>query len=287
MNTRLQAVLDKLRYANLPTFMDVEIIGPKTKGRSFGDTPLHIMAVWGDTESASVLIEEGAEIDARGEDDYTPLHNAIEQSQIDVARLLLEAGANPFLKTRNGADALELAELSGHNEILKLLTDRIERSHTPEVLKTSPRSVSHLSSPSCQQTRLPESMLISADRSSNEVAWKVEDFPRILDLATEHRLACIGGQFQFRGPLGIAEMCWQNVESNQQIPTEDWDQYVTRANREVRDAFDKICSNTDFDAEAMGWDHIRDAVDSGSVGDPKEHLYIVAYFADCPTRRKD
>ena len=287
MNTRLRAVLDKLRYANLPTFMDVEITGPNTKGRSFGDTPLHIVAVWGDTESASVLIEEGAEIDVRGEDEYTPLHNAIEQSRFDVVRLLLEAGANPFLKTRNGADALELAVLSGHDEILKLLTDRIERCHSPEVLKTSPRSEPHLPTLFCQQTRLPESMLIGADCSSNEVAWKVEDFPRILDLATEHRLACIGGQFQLRGPLGTAEMYWHNVESNQQLPQEEWDQFVTRANREVRDAFDKTYSNTVFDAEAMGWDHIRDAADSGSVGDPKEHLYIVAHFADGPTRLKD
>lgn len=132
--------------------------------------------------------------------------------------------------------------------------------------------------------KLPESMLANADRSSNEEAWKLADFAKILDTATENRLACNGGQFQFRGPIGTAEMYWLNADSMQQLPHEDWGQYVERANREVRIAFDKICTETDFDAEAAGWGHILEAIESGKITDPKEHLYFVAYFNREPTK---
>jgi hypothetical protein len=136
----------------------------------------------------------------------------------------------------------------------------------------------------CQEMNLPDAMLTRADRSSNEEAWKVADFPIILDVATANRLACIGGQFQFRGPIGTAEMYWLKADSPPQLPQEEWYQYVERANREVRDAFDRICSETDFDSEASGWDHIRDALESGLITDPKEHLYFVASFNPEPTK---
>ena len=124
MNPDLKAVLDKLRNAELPTFIDVEITGPHAKGLSFGDTPLNIMAIWGDADSAKVLIRNGAEVDARGEDGFTPLHSAVEQDKIEVTRLLLDSGANPYLTTSDGTDAFELARLLGHHEILKLLDER-------------------------------------------------------------------------------------------------------------------------------------------------------------------
>ena len=117
MPSSLEKVLEKLRAAKLVTFNDVSIDGPNTKGNTWGDTPLHIVAIWGDTESARILIEAGAEIDACGEDDYTPLHNAIEQGNADMVALLLKAGANPFRTSRNG-DAFVLAQLSEDPEIL-------------------------------------------------------------------------------------------------------------------------------------------------------------------------
>jgi hypothetical protein len=130
---------------------------------------------------------------------------------------------------------------------------------------------------------LPDVMLNCADRSTNEEAWKIADFPMILDIATANRLACVGGQFQFRGPIGTAEMYWLNADSTQQLPHEEWYQYVERANREVRDAFVRLCSETDFDSEANGWHHIREAMESGLITDPKEHLVFVAYFNHEPT----
>jgi len=113
--------MDKLAYAGLPTFLDVSLTGPNIKGTIFGDTPLHIMAVWGDVESAQILIDEGAEIDARGEHDFTPLHEAVGQDKIEMVKLLLANGSNPNLKTSDGHTAFDLAELLNHHDVLVLL----------------------------------------------------------------------------------------------------------------------------------------------------------------------
>jgi ankyrin repeat protein len=57
-------------------------------------TPLHA-AAWKDfLDVARLLIEKGAEVDARDEDGGTPLHTAAEEGSLDVARLLIEHGAN-------------------------------------------------------------------------------------------------------------------------------------------------------------------------------------------------
>src|SRR5450432_3491612 len=102
MTEDLTTVLARLRVAELPTFEGVVIDGPNVRGRSFGDTPLHIVAIWGDLEAARVLIEAGAEVDARGEHRFTPLHEAVSQGKIEVADFLLKHGANPRLESDMG-----------------------------------------------------------------------------------------------------------------------------------------------------------------------------------------
>ena len=125
---------------------------------------------------------------------------------------------------------------------------------------------------------LPEDMLASANRESNEEAWRLSDVPVILERASPHKLACIGGQFQFRGPIGIAELYWLNADSTPRRPEEDWDAYVERANSEVLSIFERLVEQTDFRAEARQWNHISEAVERGAISDPTEHLYFVAYF---------
>ena len=113
----------KLEHAELPSFDGVALSGPNARSRVFGDTPLHIVAIWGDVESAEILIQEGAEIDARGEDNFTPLHNAVEQNKIELVKLLLKYGANRFLCSSDGSDARELARVLEHKEIFDLLNE--------------------------------------------------------------------------------------------------------------------------------------------------------------------
>lgn len=76
---------------------------------SSGDCPLHKIALWGDTQAASVLLAHGADIDAQGEDGDTPLHRAVMGHQPDMVRFLLSMGANASLKDRYSDTPLELA----------------------------------------------------------------------------------------------------------------------------------------------------------------------------------
>jgi len=127
---------------------------------------------------------------------------------------------------------------------------------------------------------LPADMLATAncEPPSKEEGWRIADFPNVLKSATQHRLACIGGQFQFRGPIGTAEMYWLNVDSSPRGAKEEWIAYVERANAEVMTTFEKLVQKTDFIQEARDWKHIVEAMDSGRISDPTQHLFFVAYF---------
>jgi len=67
------------------------------------------------------LIDEGAEINALGEDGKTALMHAVEQNSTQVVNLLLEADANVSIKSKNGKTALEMAEEMGDREEIVLL----------------------------------------------------------------------------------------------------------------------------------------------------------------------
>ena len=50
-----------------------------------------------------------------------PLHRAVSHDASDLVRCLLDAGADPFLKSDSGMDALEIAEEEGAEESLEVL----------------------------------------------------------------------------------------------------------------------------------------------------------------------
>ncbi len=61
-------------------------------------TLLHAAAEGGATRFARILLEEGADVNARDTDGHTPLHLAIQADRVDMVRILLEAGAAVNLK---------------------------------------------------------------------------------------------------------------------------------------------------------------------------------------------
>lgn len=122
MTAELETVLEKVRYASLPQFMDVVIDNPFVRCPICGETLLHIVAIWGDIDSARVLLDAGVEIDLLGEDDFTALHEAISQGHFELAKLLLERGADPTKKCAYG-DAYELAAKSDNPAFKDILRD--------------------------------------------------------------------------------------------------------------------------------------------------------------------
>jgi ankyrin repeat protein len=127
MSPALANVLEKIRRANLPSFIDVQLNGPNVRTRSFGETPLHVVAIWGDVDSARVLIDEGGVIDVPGEEGCTPLHDATMQGHVEFVKLLLERGADRTIRCAFG-NFDDIAKASDNPEIRKLARHGGEQS---------------------------------------------------------------------------------------------------------------------------------------------------------------
>ena len=89
-------------------------------------TPLHLAARQGHLEIARLLLEKGADPNRRQDATArTPLHLAVQHQNEQVTKLLLERGANPNLVARYGKGEtlvpLQLAARSGDGEIARLL----------------------------------------------------------------------------------------------------------------------------------------------------------------------
>jgi ankyrin repeat protein len=89
-------------------------------------SPLMMVAYDGYTEMARLLIEKGAEVNAKGgaDLDMTPLIFAASQDRIDMVKLLIEKGANVNVKTKYGWTPLFFAATRGRTDIAKLLIDK-------------------------------------------------------------------------------------------------------------------------------------------------------------------
>mmetsp|Transcript_33668 Transcript_33668/g.41434 ORF Transcript_33668/g.41434 Transcript_33668/m.41434 type:complete len:470 (+) Transcript_33668:53-1462(+) len=68
--------------------------GNSTYTAKAGPTPLHLAAILGHLDIAKYLLERGAEVNAQGDFDETPLHCAAERGDFRMASLLLSHGAD-------------------------------------------------------------------------------------------------------------------------------------------------------------------------------------------------
>lgn len=83
-------------------------------------------------ELAELLISQGADVNARGVNDYTPLHLAVARCDQAAMEMLMAQGADPSARTRidEYSTAIEEAELLGNTEgatMLKRLLDSPDR----------------------------------------------------------------------------------------------------------------------------------------------------------------
>jgi uncharacterized protein len=86
-----------------------------------GFTPLHLAVFGGQEEAVRVLIAHGADVDAVSTASFaqvTPLGTAAFVRSVPLARLLLDAGADPAACDRG---ALRTAEANGDDELARLL----------------------------------------------------------------------------------------------------------------------------------------------------------------------
>jgi len=85
-------------------------------------TPLQSALATRRLEIARLLLDKGADVNVRGSDaGYFPLHYAAAAGSVDLTRLLLSRGARRDVRNADGATPLALAEEKGHREVADLL----------------------------------------------------------------------------------------------------------------------------------------------------------------------
>ncbi|XP_027765289.1 ankyrin repeat domain-containing protein 16 [Empidonax traillii] len=97
--------------------MDVEAANADYK------RPLHEAASMGHGDCVSFLLESGAGVDCLKKGDWTPLMMACTRSNLQVIRSLVEHGANPLLRNKDGWNCFHIASREGHPEVLRYLLD--------------------------------------------------------------------------------------------------------------------------------------------------------------------
>ena len=96
--------------------------------------PLHSAAAYRDparaTAMARLLLEAGADPNAQRRGGFTPLHEAVVTCNVELAELLLDHGANPHLSNDDGDSPLQLAHAHGPKckaELVALLDETLNR----------------------------------------------------------------------------------------------------------------------------------------------------------------
>jgi len=87
-------------------------------------TPLASALATGHNQIARTLIDHGANVNAKGDTDVTPLHTAAARGNIEAATFLLEHGADINATTTDGKKPISYAEERNHPEMVDFLKNR-------------------------------------------------------------------------------------------------------------------------------------------------------------------
>ena len=94
-----------------------------TAALSSGDPAIHQAIAKEDDESLRILVESGADVDARDMFGDPALHAAIKEDDPEILRILVEAGADVDAKNSFGDPALHRAILKGDSEMVRILVE--------------------------------------------------------------------------------------------------------------------------------------------------------------------
>jgi ankyrin repeat protein len=83
---------------------------------------LHAASAEGTFEIARLLIEAGADVNAVQQAGFTPLHAAAMGGKLELAKLLLARGADPKARADDGRDALAMARDAKQEALVDLLS---------------------------------------------------------------------------------------------------------------------------------------------------------------------
>ena len=96
-----------------------------------GDTEFFAAAKAGDIARVQILLDQGADPDARDERGATALHYAAAYGQVDLVQLLVEHGADVNARGPIGNTALIYAAQEGHPEVAHILVEHGANAQVP------------------------------------------------------------------------------------------------------------------------------------------------------------
>ncbi len=120
MNDELRSSIRDNDIEKVKEFMD-KGVDVEAKDRFFGATPLMQAAFEGRIEIALLLIQKGADVNAKNKLGATPLMYAVSAGQIETARMLIEKGADVNARDNGDETALSKAEKQGRSAAVELL----------------------------------------------------------------------------------------------------------------------------------------------------------------------
>lgn len=85
--------------------------------------PLHSAAAGQHLQIARALLEQGANPDLRQAGEFTPMHSAAQNGQREMIELLIEYDANLNPKSAEGKTPLDLAQENGHLQVVEMLRE--------------------------------------------------------------------------------------------------------------------------------------------------------------------
>lgn len=141
-----------------------------------GWTPLHYAASTGQLETAQMLLDQGALVNAPAPDDTTPLMMAAYGGSEPMVRLLLEAGADLYVRNKQNYDVVDWAGFKSNTQLagkLRALMDAPLQAETNNaesiVPQASADSASDVSGAARQSNKSSTSRYFDLDRFDEPV----------------------------------------------------------------------------------------------------------------------
>jgi ankyrin repeat protein len=106
---------------------EVDIRNKSEHTGNAGETALHCAVFWDRYDIARLLIEAGADVNALTDKKSTPLHAAVRLSNVNVARLLLEKGAKPDVRDGDDKTPMDLCRTSKGKHAAEI--EKVFRDH--------------------------------------------------------------------------------------------------------------------------------------------------------------
>jgi hypothetical protein len=124
--TQLHHCAEKGLTTSVKRLLSIRNINVNVKDDVYGATALHDAAINGHVEIVRLLLQNGAEVNAKDKIGNTPLHWAASEGHVDILHLLVENGANLEAQDVDGERVLHRAAYNGN---LPFIQELISRYH--------------------------------------------------------------------------------------------------------------------------------------------------------------